>query len=369
MKTIRLIFVLSVTLISATSAIAQEINLSIKAQIPGTEVTNIWSGAGDSRISGLTLSPDGSKLYAAYWTDSGSDHIEAYSTSNYSLVETMRYGTCHGGVAVSNDGRYIYTPSYYQGNVSRFDTYNGNSRTDLSAGEWSSGISKSPDGTKLIVYSGLDGGSYDMGNDRINVYDISNGAFSTIGSIQMPDEPRGFKGSFSNDGKYIYVPTYQRQSATARLYEVSIDGTLGINRYLEFPGNSLECAAENYDSIFVSDSVNQKIWMIDKATWSIADSIDLSYQPGTVVLDQDGQNLFVGGNGIVSVFDITTKSLKSSLINIQGSITDIVLSQDGSLAYASYASGSEGGIAIINVPEPATLFLLTLGGLALRRRK
>jgi 6-phosphogluconolactonase (cycloisomerase 2 family) len=350
MKNVKICIVITMFLFFQSLCFGADINLSIKAQIPG------------SKIGGLALSPDEQKLYAAYWTDSSSEPIGVYSTSSYSLIDMMSYGTCHGGVAVSNDGRYIYTPSYYQGNVSRFDTYNGNSRTALSAGEWSSGIYKSPDGTKLIVYSGKDGSPYDMGNDRIYVYDISNGAFSTIGSIQMPDEPR-FNGAFSNDGKYIYVPTYQRQSATARLYEVSIVGTLGINRYLEFPGNGLQGIAGNYNSLFVSDSVNQKIWMIDKATWSITDSIDLSYQPGPVVLHPDGQNLFVVGNGIVSVFDITTKSLKSSLTNIPGSINNIVLTQDGSLAYVSYVSGDiDGGIAIISVSEQAKLQSIKIVG-------
>jgi len=309
----------------------------------------------NGKVGGLALSPDEQKLYAAYWTDSSSEPIGVYSTSSYSLIEpvTMSYGTCHGGVAVSNDGRYIYTPSYYQGVLSRFDTYNSNSRTDLPAGEWPSWIYKSPDGTKLIAFSGKDGRPYDMGNDRIYVYDISNETFSTIGSIQMPDEPR-VSGAFSNDGKYIYVPTYQRQSATARLYEVSIVGPLEINRYLEFSGNGLQDVAGNYDSLFVSDSVNQKIWMIDKATWSITDSIDLSFQPNRVVLHPDGQNLFVAGDGIISVFDITTKSLKSSLTNIPSVINNIVLTQDGSLAYVSYVSGDiGGGIAIISVSEPA----------------
>jgi hypothetical protein len=350
--------------------IAQDINLSIKAQIPGTVVTNIWSGASDSRIGGLTLSPDGSKVYAAYWTDSGSDHIEAYSTSNYSLVETMQYGTCHNDVVVSNDGRYVYAPSYYEGNVSRFDRNNGNARTDLSAGEWSTATSKSPDGTKLIVYSGADGQPYDYGNDRVYVYNISGGAFSTIGSVDMPDELRGHGNVFSNDGQYVYFSTYRRQSSAARLYEVSIGDALGVNRYLEFSGNGLQDVAGNLNTIFVSDSDNKKIWMVDKATWSITDSIDLSYQPGTIVMHPDGQNLFVAGIGTISVFDITTKSLVSSLTDLQREVTNIELNQDGSLAYASWANSSSlGGITVINTPEPATLLLFGLGGLAMLRKR
>ena len=352
--------------------IAQEINLSIKAQIPGTVVTNIWSGTSDSVISGLTLSPDGSKLYAAYWTDSGSDHIEAYSTSNYSRIdeETMQYGTCHGDVVVSNDGRYVYAPSYYEGDVSRFDRNNGNARTSLSAGSWAAGVFKSPDGTKLIVASGRDGQPYDQGNDYLYIYDIASDQFSNIGSIPMQDESRGYKAAFSNDGKYIYVPTSKIQSPTARLYEVSIDGTLGVNRYIEFPGNSVGSVAGNYSTLFVSDSENQKIWFVDKTSWSITDSIDLTYLPGCILLDPDGQHLFVSGTNLIQVFDITTKSLTSSVSGIPGSITDMELNQDGSLAYASWGNSSQlGGITVINTPEPATMALLGLGGLALLRKR
>lgn len=371
MKTVIFCIMLIVIMAYQPVCFGVDINLSLKAQILGVEVR-----PGDSRITGVGLSPDGSNLYAAYWTDSSSDPIGVYSTSNYTLLPPMlSYGRCHSDVVTSNDGRYVYAPSYYEGNVSRFDRNNGNARTDLSAGEWTAGsISKSPDGTKLVAYSGMDGRSYDMGNDRVYVYNISGGAFSTIDSVPLPDEPRGQKNVFSNDGQYVYVPTYQRQSSAARLYEVSISGTLGINRYLEFPGNGLQSVAGNFNTVFVSDNDNKKIWMVDKATWSITDSIDLSYQPFAIVMHPDGQNLFVAGNGTVSVFDITTKSLVSSLTDIQRNVTDIELNQNGSLAYASFIfpGGVEGsiygGIAVINTPEPATLLLLGLGGLLLRKR-
>ena len=329
-------------------------DVSFKQFVPGIEVR-----PGDRRISDIALSPDGSTLYAAYWTDSSSDPIVAYSTTDYSVIGTMPYGRCHGGVDVSNDGRYVYATTYYQGNVSRFDRNNGNARTALSAGSWAWTMDKSPDGTRLVVGSGQDG--YGNVNGAVYVYNIAGGNFASLGSVYLSQDPVDNQLAFSKDGQYSYLTTYKGSSANPRLYEISITGAPIVSRQLEFSGSGdgLSGVAADEISLFVADSVNKKIWIVDKSAWSITDHIDVPYAPGTIAMHPDGKHLFVlspAANRIM-VIDTGTKEIVDSVENLVDNPHNIEFSHDGLVAYVAHRVGN-GGITVlqINTPEAQLLF-------------
>ena len=60
-------------------------------------------------------------------------------------------GPCVGGVAVSDDGQYVYAPTYYGGLVSRYDTLDGNAQTTIPLGPCAEQVRKTPQGDTLIV--------------------------------------------------------------------------------------------------------------------------------------------------------------------------------------------------------------------------
>lgn len=344
--------------------------LSIRHVIPGI-VTNDGSKA----VQGVAVSPDQSKVLAASWSGSGDSPVGVYSTSTYGLTSSMNYGTCHGGIAISSDGRYAFAPSYYQGDVSRFDLQNGNARTGLPAGAWSSCTGITPDGNRLVIGSGMDGRSYDMNNDAVYLFSTANGAFSTIGSVTLPDEPRGVRFAFSSDSKYVYVPTFARKSSTAKLYEIEIDGSSPtITRSLIIPGSTYASSvAIDGDSLFVGDRDNSRILCINRLTMAITGHIDLQYQPTEIAVHPDGEHLFTlfADQNLINVYDIQTKSLVYSLSGVVGA-NDIAFSDDGLTAYVANYSGTNGGVTVLNlttVPEPATLSLLAMSSLAMLRRR
>jgi DNA-binding beta-propeller fold protein YncE len=347
-------------LFTGTKCIAQEINLSVKTFIPGMEAS-----PGNRAIQDLALSPDGSTLYAAYWTDTSSDPIVAYSTSDYSVIDTISYGRCHGGVDVSNDGRYVYATTYYQGDVSRFDRNNGNARTSLSVGSWATTTAKTPDGTKLVVGSGHDDGH---GPSNVYVFDISAGNFSSLGSVSLSETFVDNHLAFSIDSQYVYLTT------NTKLYEISTNGSCAVNRFLDFPSSAdgLLGVAAGGNNLFVSDAVNNKIWIVDKSIWGVTDYIDVSSAPGTIAMHPDGNHLFVLNPlaNSTTVFDITTKQMVDSIENLASFPNDVVFSQDGQYAYVShFIQNNEAGITVLNIPEPATILLLTLGGIILRKKR
>jgi DNA-binding beta-propeller fold protein YncE len=339
-------------------------DVSVKQFIPGIE-----GRPGDRRISGLAMTSDDSKLYTAGWTDScywtgAGDPIGMYSTADYSLSGTIFYGCCHGGVAVSSNDRYLFTPSYYEGNVSRFDLLNGNNRTSLGAGSWPCGIDVSPDGTKLVVLSGREGGTSGSNNDAVYIYDISGSNFSFLRSVPINDEAQGVRPVFSKDSRYAYVPTYKRNSTSARLYEISLND--GGTRYLQFsvPSTRLVSITRNEEYLFVSDTDNLKVWVVNPQTWSVADSIALPFAPCAVSMHPDGQHLFITPwqeplSDYIYVYDTSAKSLSPGLKLGRYAPNDVVFAKDGKTAFVAHNHPTDGGITVLDISsgEPEWSFV------------
>jgi len=65
-------------------------------------------------IHGITLSPDGSRLYVAYWGNEDGGPIEEYDVPTGTRLRTFPFSErhFHGGVILSKDGRLLYTTNY-----------------------------------------------------------------------------------------------------------------------------------------------------------------------------------------------------------------------------------------------------------------
>jgi formylglycine-generating enzyme required for sulfatase activity/DNA-binding beta-propeller fold protein YncE len=321
-----------------------------------TQAIEVQSGY--RAISGLALSPDESKIYAAYWTDTWSDPLAVYSTNGcpLPLFDTMSYGRCHGGVAISSNGRYLFTPSYYEDDISRFDLLNGNNRTSLGAGSWPLGVGISPDGSKLVVFSGREGGTSGSNNDAIYIYDVSNDNFSFLRSASLNDELTGVKPVFSNDSQYVYVTTFKRNSPQARLYEICLNDS--NTRYLDFPitSTNLPSICRNDQYLFVSDKDNSKIWIVDPISWSVYDYINLDFAPATISIHPDKRHLFITAwseplSNIVYIYDVINKTMGPKVDLGYHYPRDIIFTQDGKKAFVSHSSQTEGGITVLDVSQ------------------
>ena len=366
-----IICVFGLMVLGSSVANTNAIDLRVRTFIQGIEVS------GQRPIRGVALGPDESKLYAAYWTHRPSP-VAVYSTTDltrplyletdpdYPLVDKMSYGKCHGGVAGSRDGRYLFTPSYYEGNVSRFDISvldpnEPNPRDELPAGNWSWDIGISPDGCKLVVQAGCDGRSYDMNNDAVYIYDICEGNFSLLCIVPLDDEPEVKGFAFSDDSRFVYITTHKRKSSQPRLYEVSITPPCSVTRYLEFPNpsNRLGSVTTNGRNLFVSDTDNSRVWVVDPESWSVIDYIELSFAPWGISMHPDGQHLFVLPwyelfADYISVFDVSTKGLVGHIDGIHHGAEDIVFTQDGQTAYVAHCHATEGGITILGLSKVET---------------
>jgi DNA-binding beta-propeller fold protein YncE len=293
----------------------------------------------------------------------------------------MTYGNCHADVVISPDGRYAFTPSYYQGDVSRFDLQNGDTRTSLSIGSWPDNIWMTPDGTKVIS----DSGNWSLvpsTKTSLVIIDITGGAFTSLGTVPLDHPGPGVHGkpiAFSSDSRYAYVPTQSSTTQGPELLEVDLQ-TQSIRRSLGMPGvydggYDLTGVQRVGDTLFVASEDEKKIFAVDLDTFSLlaSEEIDLPYSPGGIYIDPDGTHLFVlyPGDDKLQVVNLglglpTGPSIESTL-DIATPF-DIQFTADGSCAYVAqmYECGGPqlGGITVLNihpVPVPGALLLSGIG--------
>jgi DNA-binding beta-propeller fold protein YncE len=312
-----------------------------------------------TRIGGIGLAPDGGRLFVAYWGDTSSDLIQEYATTNFVFQHQVGFGTCHGDVVVSSDGRYFFAPTYYQGTVSRWDRQNGYTRLDRSAGQWPATVAMNPSRTRLLAPSGSDGQPFNQGNDAIYVYDISGNNFTQIAAVSLPDEPTG-RGhpDFSPDGAFAYFTTHRKWQAGApdRLYEFSMTSN-SVTNHVDLVATAAHTSSVVVagDRLFVEDHPNAAIRIFNRTGLTPAGSWALPGSPSTLRLHPNGTDLYVlfPSTGSLRVYDVTTGQQNGQFDDLQIDAGDIEFSPDGQTAWIS-GIGNRNGIVVLGISPSTT---------------
>ena len=311
-------------------------------------------------IGGIGLSSDDSTLYVAYWTDTWSDMVEWYSTEDpYNLIDYVAYGRCHGDAVVSQNNQYMFTPTYYSSNISRFDLWNSKAQTTRSTTSWPLTIALLPDRSKMVALSGMDGGSYDMGNDALHIFDISNGNFSEIATVNLSDEPVGQKMAFTDDGAYVYFLTKRNwEGGPAKLYEVSMSSPYNV-RSVALPSQQCYGVALADNTLYVADWDNPRILVYDRQTLTpIGEPWTLSSKAVVLAIPPDKSGLYAllpdePNGGALEVFNLSNGDRIGGYEGLGGLSTrcDIEFNGDGSKVYISGSQGA--GVLVLNVTRGA----------------
>jgi len=311
-------------------------------------------------IGGICLSPDGQRLYAAFWGNSTGCPIMEYEVSSGKLLRTFHYDDhhCHGDVVVSKDGRFLYTTNYYFTYASRLDLEQGGKEATCDVGGvrnavWAGGIDITPDKKLVAVAVGQDGRNYDMKNKQISLINVADGAFDLASEVKLPDEPVGHKMGFSADSRFLYVVTRQRQSQAPRLYEISLGQPYQVKRWADFTNGELTGVAvcTTRDKIFVGDAANKKIWVLDRSTFKTTSAVDLAgAAPGTLLISPDDKLLYALSPATRSLWIVNTESelVLAQLKGLRREARSMELTADGTFLFVSHYS-EDGGIAVIRL--------------------
>ena len=213
--------------------------------------------AAEPRIADLMVSADNRVLYLAqsdYVAGSGKPStLQLLDLPSGRLLRTIRFGDSedydHKSLAVSSDGRFLYTTNYFRTELTRVQLTSGDAVTHLRIGDpehphggrWANSLGITPDQRILAVVSGQTGRSVhdeQKEQDTLSVIRVADGDFSLVGHVSLPDEAVGSRLAFHPDSCFAYVVTRGLRLPHPELCEVSLKPPYQVTRRMEL-------AAEN----------------------------------------------------------------------------------------------------------------------------
>src|SRR5262245_41592716 len=232
--------------------------------------------------SGIAVSPNGSRIYAAYnRTGSSSSSLAVIDAATNTVIDTVDVGRHPFGVVVNPTGSRVYVVNRYcaedlsYGTVVVINTANNKVLANIPVGNDPLGIAINPSGTKVYV----------VGDDRVvSVIDTaSNIVTSTFG---VGIEPVGIAVN----------------PAGTRLYVVNRRASL-------------------------STCCNGNVSVIDTATNGLITNVEVNANPFGVSVTPDNSRIYVANAdaGLVSVIDAASNT-----------VTNTILVGDGPFAFGQF---------------------------------
>ncbi|MEQ1579749.1 MAG: hypothetical protein ABL964_04070 [Steroidobacteraceae bacterium] len=276
----------------------------------GAIVTKIAVG---KRPRGLSLSPDGARLYVALSgsaiagpgvdesklppPDRRADGIGVIDIATSRLVATLESGPDPETFALSPDGKTLYVSNEDTGRLSAVDTASGKIRASAAVGIEPEGVAVRPDGK--VVYVTCEGDS--------TVHALDATTLATLATIPTKPRPRAI--AFSQDGK--------RGMST--------------------------------------DEVGVGLTVFDTTTHAVLDTVSLAsagnplVRPMGIVTAPDGRLTYVttGRGGSLLEVDLAARSVRRTIAMVGQRPWGLAVKPDGRKAFT--ANGPSGDISIVDL--------------------
>lgn len=334
----------------------------------------------EPRVADMMLSADNRVLYLAqsdYVAESGKPStLQLLDLPSGRLLRTIRFGDSeeydHKSLAVSSDGRFLYTTNYFRTELTRVQLTSGDAVTHLRIGDpdhpyggrWANSLGITPDQRILAVVSGQTGRSVhdeSKEHDTLSVISVADGDFALVDNVSLPDEAVGSRLAFHADSCFAYVVTRGLRVPHPELCEVSLKPPCQVTRRLELSGGELQNLAISLQlhRIFIADVGSNRVRVVNLETWQELASMTVDgHAPSGIAIDPPGQLLAVLCPESKRVFflDAQDGTILGSTAGVRASVASF--SQD-SQQLVSAQSGGTGRIEVLDLRKlfaPRVLF-------------
>lgn len=259
-------------------------------------------------------------------------------------------GNYASGMASTPDGRYLYVTVQSMGQVRVIDTALGQISASIAVGNWPRGIAMSADGARAYVVNSFD--------HSVSVIDTASNAVLTTVMLQMTSNAYPWSIAISPDGERLYVSGVQR-------------GELGVIELDTLESRTLSLWPASYygGGLAVSPDGSRVYIMsangLPTPTLTVFDTVAETFTPfplpdapnramTSLAVSPDGERLYVTVGGEIRVLDTADDSMNVIQTIPVGSLSNLLLSADGTRLYVSRLSDGGG----IDVYETATSTLM-----------
>lgn len=243
---------------------------------------------------GVSVSPDGSKVYIANWV---SNTMSVINTATNTVTATIPLGTQPFGVCVSPDGSKVYATNYYGNSVSVLNAVTNTVTATITVGSAPQGLVLSPDGSKLYVTN--------VNSAEVSVINTATNTVSTSIATNAW-QPQGI--CISLDGSKLYVATGSGNVKVISTATNTVTATIPAGIAL---GGI--CISPDGSKLYVADYANSAntVFVINTATNAISATITVGNNPAGISINSDGSRVYVANNfsNHVSVINTATNSV------------------------------------------------------------
>ncbi len=241
--------------------------------------------------SGLAISPDGTRLYAA---DPTSDTVSVINTAAHAVVATVRTGPGPLSVAVTPDGSTAYVAEDSDpGAVAVIDTATAAVRKTIPVGGNPAAVAVTPDGRAAYVTN-------DAAN-TVTVIDTATGAVTATtpvgeypGAGQYPQAV-----TITPDGRYAYV-------ASPQIGQVSVIDTSSATLVSRIPASGFMIVPTGGRHAFLFGG---GLSVVDTSANTVTETVPSELRPSFGTAGRDGRHLYLADSGADTVTIVDTGDL------------------------------------------------------------
>jgi DNA-binding beta-propeller fold protein YncE len=176
---------------------------------------------------------------------------------------------------------------------------------------------------------------------EISVAELSGDTLEMVAEVALTRTHGSPRMALSHDSRFLYVVGRSPKSSGPELYEIDLRTPFRVARVLslpegDYPGIAVHCASRK---IFLSDSTNQTIWVVNRNYFSIQWQIRLDGgAPGILAMSAAGDVLYAlsADHTTLWVIDPNGNRVLGRLDNLEGGLGDAEPFADGSYLYVSH---------------------------------
>lgn len=283
----------------------------------------------------LAMSPDGSRLYAA-----GSGTLSIIDTGNLQVVGSVRTETNPTGIAVSADGKRVYTTYLFTNQLTVVDTVTNSQLTpitlipNLTIGGYNR-IALTRDGIRAFVGNGP--------NQQFATVDM---VANDTSSFQLDMGPADL--ALTPDNRWLFIAGCKGFCVPGNVTVVDAQARRLVQTIAVGAKPYRVVVAPDGAKAYVANLGDPSVSIIDVATRSVVSTIPVPLQPTDLAISPDSKQVLVVGqtSGTLTLIDAVL-SIARGTVQIGDSPREVVMSPDAHRLYVSTARQ----IVVINADQ------------------